>query len=351
MSGDNKGNSANNELSTAATAAAADPTSSTLTAMPVTAGTHSALADTAPSIPAVQIPLTRGAAAYQRIAHLADAISESQLQRVNTDLTATSISARGAWPKIKSARADILRKNPNHDMKLFDAYEDICVSLGHVDAQVNATEEENRVLTGQWEAIKAEVINAKGYLLGLAGYGDINSVPLRKIGTEFGYRATLTDANTVIELLAQNWPKFGENPPFSAERLQEFDAEVAAFGEAVGLKEQNPEGPRAELLRRRRVNTLFRLATADIREAIIYTYGESRVGEFVPSFSNATGKSRGTSSKEDAPTPQPEGSATDAPENASARQRPSGFVINNPENLPITAPFMEDEDDDKKRTA
>src|SRR5688572_5006717 len=139
MSADNKGNSGNNELGATA-ASASDPTSDTFA--PAAAGARSALADTAPSIPAVQIPLTRGAAAYQRIAHLADAIPESQLQRVNTDLTATSISARGAWPKIKSARADILRKNPTHDMKLFDAYEDICVSLGHVDAQVNATEEE-----------------------------------------------------------------------------------------------------------------------------------------------------------------------------------------------------------------
>jgi hypothetical protein len=349
MSGDNKGNSGHNELSTAATAAAADPTSATFTAAPVAPGAYNTLADTAPSAPKVRIPLTLGAAALQRILHLADAIPESELQRVNTDLTASSVSARGAWPKIKTARADILRKNPTHDMTLFDAYEDICISLGHVDAQVNATEEENRVLTGQWEAIKAEVIHAKNFLLGLAGYLDINEVPLRKLGSEFGHRATLTDANTVIELLAQNWPKFGETPPFSAERLQEFDAEVAAFGVAVGVKEQNPEGPRVELMRRRRVNTLFRLANASIREAIIYTYGEARVGEFVPSFSNATGKSRGTN-KEDATNPQGD-TFTEVQENASARQRPSGFVINNPENLPITPPFIEDEDDDKKRTA
>lgn len=343
MSGENKGNSVTNELD-ATQAATLDPTSATSTTTPVAAGAQNA--PNPPAAPAVKIPLTLGAAAYQRIAHLADAIPESELQRVNTDLTATSISALGAWPKIKATRADILRKSPTHDMTYFDAYEDISISVGHVDAQVNATEEENRVLTGQWEAIKAEVSNAKSYLLGLAGYGDINAVPLRKIGTEFGYRATLTDANTVIELLAQNWPKFGDNPPFSTERLQEFDAEVAAFAIAVGLKEQNPEGPRIELMRRRRVNTLFRLANTNLKEVLIYTYGEARVGEFIPSFSNASGKSRNT--KDDV-EPQPE--AEPAPVNTSAQQRPSGFVVNNPDNLPITPPFIEDDADDKKRSA
>ena len=330
---------AQSELKVAAASSAAVPD-----AAPVSPSTE---VGSGTATPPVKMPRTLGAAAYERISRLADAIAEDDLQRVNTDLTAMSVTALGAWPKIKSARADILRKAPTHDMTLFDAFEDICLSLGHVEAQVNATEEENRVLTGQWDAIKAEVSNVKAFLVGVAKYGDINVVPLRKVGTEFGYRATLDDAATVIEMLVQNWPKFGDKPPFSAERLQEFDREVAAFRVAVGLKEQNPEGPRLELMRRRRVYTLFRLAVANIREVLIYVYGESRVGEFVPSFSNATGKPRSSKDEPATPADQP----TDSAEaNLSAARRPSGFVVNNPENLPITPPFIE-EGDDKQRSA
>jgi len=108
--------------------------------------------------------ITLGAAAYARIAHLANAIPEAELQRVNADLNALSVTGIGAWPKIKSARADVLRKNPTHDMTLFDAFEDIVISLGHVEAQVDATEEENRVLAGLADAIKLQLNDLKDLL-------------------------------------------------------------------------------------------------------------------------------------------------------------------------------------------
>lgn len=351
MSADGKSSSETNQQANqepSVTASAASSAASSAGAPNAAPVSPSAAAGSTSGTP-LKMPRTLGAVAHERIAHLADAIAESELQRVNTDLTSMSVTALGAWPKIKSTRGDILRKAPTHDMTLFDAFEDICLSLGHVEAQVNATEEENRVLTGQWDAIKAEVSNVKAFLVGLAKYGDINVVPLRKVGTEFGYRATLDDAATVIEMLVQNWSKFGDKPPFSAERLQEFDREVAAFRVAVGLKEQNPEGPRLELMRRRRVYTLFRLAVTNIREALIYVYGESRVGEYVPAFSNATGKARsGSKDEPGTPAEQP----TDSAEaNLSAARRPSGFVVNNPENLPITPPFIEEEDGDKQRSA
>lgn len=324
MSADNNDNSGSNTTSSATSAASA-------TASPL------------------ERPRTKGEQSYLSIAHLSDAYLESELVRVTTDLEATSVTAIGAVPKIKAAVPDVQRKLPQHDMKYFHHFEAIAWALAYVCAQVNATEEENRALTAQAESIKAKLTDVKNFLVNHAKSAGINMTALRKIGTEFGYKALLTDSDTVIALLLQHWDALASKLPADAPPPQKFDEELAAFRTALAIKEQNPEGPRLELIRRRRVNTLFRRAVADIREALIYTYGESKVGDYIPGFSNSSGKSgsRNEASDEDE---RPEAAPTQ--ENVSARQRPSGFVINNPENLPITPPFIEDaDDDDKKRTA
>ncbi len=295
-------------------------------------------------------PRSKGEAAYLSIAHLADAYPESELLRVTTDLEATSVTAIGAVPKIMGARADVLRKIPQHDMTYFNVFEAIAWALAYVCAQVNATEEENRALTAQAESLKAKVTDFKNFLATHAKSANINGTALRKVGTEFGYKALLADAGTVTELLVHSWDKLASKLPGDAPSLQAFDDEIVAFRTAVALKEQNPEGPRLELIRRRRVNTLFRHAVANIREALIYTYGESKVGDYIPGFSNASGKSssRNTADEDEQ---DPVATTEAAPkENTSAAQRPSGFVVNNPQNLPITPPFIE-EDNDNKRTA
>ncbi len=284
-------------------------------------------------------PLTIGGAALARIYKLAEVIPEDELDRVNVDLTAASVTGLGAWPKIKAARADVVRKLPHHDMTYYDAFEDICVAMGHVQSRVVATEEESRELMGQADNIKETVNVVKNFLVGHAGFGTVNMLPLKKIGSEFGYRALLEDAGVVLELLTENWQTLGPNAPFSEERLHAFDREIEDFRVAVGIKEQDPEGPRAELLLRRRLHTLFRRAVSDIRVALMYTYGEDKVGEYVPGFSNATGKPREAAPKPATPAGQ---------ENTSTAPRPSGFVVNNPNNLPITDPFISDEAEGKK---
>lgn len=311
-----------------------------------TSGTTT-IAGSAPSV--MKRPRTKGEESYLEIAHLSDAYAENELVRVTTDLEATSVTAIGAVPKIKAAMPDVQRKLPQHDMKYFESFEAIAWALAYVCSQVNATEEENRALTAQAESIKAKLTELKNFLVNHAKSVDINMTALRKIGTEFGYKALLTDSGTVLELLLQHWDALASKLPTDAPSPQEFDQELVAFRTALAAKEQNPEGPRLELVRRRRVNTLFRRAVADIREALIYTYGETKVGDYIPGFSNSSGRS---SSRNESSEEEPEAGSEAGQQTSTAARRPSGFVINNPENLPITAPFIEeDEEDNNKRTA
>lgn len=307
---------------------------------------------TTASAPGVKLrPQTKGEQSYLLIAHLSDAYTDSQLVRVTTDLEATSVTAIGAVPRIKAAVPDVQKKLPQHNMLYFEHFEAIAWALAYVCAQVNATEEENRALTAQAESIKAKLTETKNFLVNHAKSAGINMTALRKIGTEFGYKPLLTDSDTVIELLLKHWDALASKMPTDLPSPQAFDDELAAFRTALAIKEQNPEGPRLELIRRRRVNTLFRAAVADIREALIYTYGESRVGDYIPGFSNSSGKS---GSRNEASEEEPEVEAPAVKQTASAAKRPSGFIVNNPDNLPITNPFIEDEDDiddDKKRSA
>lgn len=310
----------------------------------------------APNVTLPKRPLMRAEASYLRIQHLSDAYSESELVRVTTDLEETSITALGASAKIKAAREEVLRKLPNHDMVYFDAWEDIAWALSYVAAQVNATEEENRVLTEQADLIKGKINELKNFLVTHAKAADINMVPLRKLGAEFGYKPMLTDAGTVLEIMTKHWDKLASKLPEGSNPVEELDQAVADFRIALGEREQNPEGPRQELIRRRRVNTLFRAAVANIREAIIYTYGESRVGEFVPGFSNASNKTSSRGSKEEQEEQTPDAEPAVGQGTTPAPVRPSGFVLNNPENLPITSPFIEEDDTgntsgSKKRSA
>jgi hypothetical protein len=365
---------------TATTAASATAAASGRTAAP--AAPSVALPDTANKEPVGSQTAEPGAAldalshvspgfaAYRRIAKLAEAVREDDLLRINVELNVVSTTALGALPRIKALRPECVRRLPQHDMTLFDAFEDIVLSLDYTDAAVRASVDQKRQLSVQADALDAVRTQLHNFSTGMAGYGLLPTEPLADIKKEFGYKPMLRDISTLVELLTKNWAKVGGKAPFDLDQLAKISQDVLALRTAIGLKEQSPDGPRDELMRRRRVFTLFRLAIADIRKIAIYLHGEDAVGDIVPAFFNAPAKTsaKGAGSGSGSGSGAGNGSGNgagleneeDTDANAassplaaaalSAKNRPSGFTVNNPLNLPITSPF-EDMPSDAKESA
>jgi hypothetical protein len=360
MSQDNntKSDAANSPASAAAEGSTAVDTANASTnasASALTTATTAASSDAAsPDTATFEAWVSPGEAAFRRIASLSDSIPESEQERINVVATMVSTTALGAAPRIKAMRAEFVRRVPNHDMTLFDAYEDSALAFEYTDVKVRATKQEKMRLTGRAEALTAVRDRLYEFVEGIAGYGLVNQAALSEVKKEFGYKPMLRDVSTLLEIMGQNWQEVRHTAPFSLEEMSKIAAEVLSLRTALGLQEQAPEGPRQEIVRRRQVYTLFRRCVAEARKVGIYLYGEDAVGEIVPAFFNPHGKpSRNPKPSEeldedtdvsDTPVAQPNAASKASTQKENAPQRPSGFIVNNPENLPITNPFSDDED-------
>lgn len=304
----------------------------------------------------VDVERTDGEAALDRIEPLLEAIDEEDvIPRVNVSVRNTAIAALGVLPRILAMRPDAVRHAPHHSLLYLDSLEDILLAMLQADTALQMTAEDKKELALRAEPLFAKRDEYASLAYGFAKFRTIDMSQLEVVGKEGGYKALARDLEILVAAFRQAWPKIGSGLPFTQQELAQLSRDATALNVAIGAKEQNPTLPKEANVLRRRVLTLFRLAEADLRRLAIALYGEDAVDSIFPTFSNSPKGSRGrgdqsgagdegSDAQDDASSP-----TTTAPSGASV-QRPSGFVINNPENLPITSPFIE-EDGAKKESA
>lgn len=382
MSNDNQSNTVNDNQTNAATANAAtidttvanpaatnpgapafkSPANPLLPIPKVVASKSAAVGPSLASLSALNGTLTgtlnvepdMGEAAVGRLQPLLDAITEGDvLPRLNTSARNVAITALGVHPRILAMRADAARMLPNHNLVYIDCFEDILLALLHSDTAVQMSSEDKKELAEKAVGFYAKRDKYNNLARGFAEFGQIDPAQIEVVGKEGGYKALARDLSILAKVYRQNWPKLGSSLPFSLQDVAQLDRDSLLVNTLLGAKEQSPEAPREVNVLRRRIYTLFRMAIADLRRVAIYLYGEEAVDAIIPGFSNFTKPGRGTKGEAEgdatAETDSADNSATDADATLAtpaspAPQRPSGFIVNNPENLPITNPFSDDED-------
>lgn len=299
---------------------------------------------------------TDGEAALDRILPLLEAIEDDDVPpRVNVSVRNTAIAALGALARVLAIRPDAVRHAPNHSLIYLDNFEDILLAMLQADTFLQMTAEDKKEVAAMAEPLFAKRDEYSSLAQGFARFKVIDLSQLEVVGKEGGYKALARDLEILVTLFRKAWPKIGAGLPFTQQDLAQLSRDATALNVAIGIKEQNPNVPKEANVLRRRVLTLFRLAEDDLRRLASGMYGEDAVDSIIPRFSNSP---RGTRKGAQAETGSDTGVAsdpanaapTDAAASSSSAQRPSGFVINNPENLPITPPFIE-EDDAKKESA
>lgn len=307
----------------------------------------------------LDIERTDGEAALDRIMPLLEALEDDDVPpRVNVSVRNTAIAALGVLGRILAIRPDAVRYAPNHSLIYLDSLEDILLSLLQTDTVLQMTAEDKKEVAAMAEPLFSKRDEYSGLAHGFAKFRIIDAAKLEVIGKEGGYKALARDLEILVTVFRQAWPKIGNGLPFTQQDLAQLSRDATALNLAIGIKEQNPNLPKEANVLRRRVLALFRLAEDDIRRLVSGLYGYDAVESIIPSFSNSPKgtRSKGTQGAEaeaatNADATEPASDAPGTSASTSSAQRPSGFVINNPENLPITPPFIEDADDDKKRTA
>lgn len=306
-----------------------------------------------------------GEAAVARLQPYLDAIAEDDVvARLNTSARNVAITALGAYPRILAMRADAARRLPNHDLVYIDCFEDLVLALLHSDTAVQMSAEDKKELTEKAMGFYAKRDQFGGLAHGFARFGQIDAAQIEVVGREGGYKALARDLSILAKVFRQNWSKFGNSLPFTLQDVAQLDRDSLLINALLGAKEQTTDAPREVNVLRRRIYTLFRMAVADLRRLATYLYGEDAVDSIIPGFSNFTKATRGGKGEQGGETAAGATPAVDTDDGAAVdanpatpvaaktatAPRPSGFVVNNPENLPITNPFIEEEDD-KKETA
>lgn len=172
----------------------------------------------------------------------------------------------------------------------------------------------------------------------LAGRRFIDGDRLKNCKMQPGYRPLASDVLTIVAVLKERWSTLVGKTPMTLAELNEAASKATDLLAAVGLKEQAPTTVGEAALIRQKAFGLFASSYEDARRAVLYLRAKEEDGdEIAPSIYGGRGRRGGAESSESATAGAPGtsgGSTTPQPTSGPA------ITINNPSNLPVTAPFV-----------
>jgi hypothetical protein len=295
------------------------------------------------------------AAAFEALLPEISAVPEGELTPITTDVVASITTVLGALPRIRALRGDIDKMWRQFDFAEFDKLEQYAHALHQANARWRAAANAPKVDVAPLAADLADVrdrLFAGANLL--VDFKVIDGKGLEGIKQTAGYRALSSDVSTLVQVLSANWATIANKLPVTLADLNRYAEQALAFLTSVGLREQAQTKVTEAALQRQQAYTLLERAYGNARRAVLYLRPKDGE-EIAPSLYAGRG-GRGRAEAE--AVEEVEGVVT-APEPvaaaaSSATAKPTGapstqsstttaaipIVINNPNGLPATAPFL-----------
>jgi len=231
------------------------------------------------------------------------ALREEELLRPNIDVPSVIPRLLGALPALRSLRAEIARKLPEHDLTLLDNLETLTLALAHAHAlTIGASGRPSEDLA----ALNADASELREGLLAdarhLARHKLVDAGRLEEIRGLAGYKNVVFELMALAELLRQNWAAISGKTPLSLDQLDRAEHLAQKIIDQLAAREQQ-EGLAEAALFRQRAFTLFFRAYNETKRAVSYLrWNEDDVEAYCPTLS--TGR-RGKHSEPEAPGEAP----------------------------------------------
>lgn len=281
------------------------------------------------------IPNHPSEAAYQRLFSEISAVEDSEVVPINIDVLTAVTTVLGAWPEIRALRPAIEAEWRSYDFERFDKLEEYALALSHAHALWRGASVPKAAVSGlanELSAIRDQLLlDARA----LAGRQLIEGERLKDCKMVPGYRPLASDVLTIVAVLKEGWARIAGKSPLTLTELNEAASKATDLLAAVGLKDQAPTTAGEAVLLRQKAFALFANAYDDARRAVLYLRSKQEDGDDIaPSLYAGRGR---RSSQDGAAAPT--ASSTES-QPVAALDAPAPINIQNPSNLPITHPFI-----------
>ncbi len=250
--------------------------------------------------------------ALEKVREELNALQESELLRITTDVLAAVTTAFGVQPniarmmprirKLPELRLDYIEKFPLYTDALYEAHAGY-VSASRPAEPIPALAERATELRDQMYTDVQPLITR----------GLVNAEEVREVRTTIGYRALALDLTVLVDAVKPKWQALQGNTGIKLEEVQEAERLAKRLLQAVGEKELAPMAISEAAAVRARAFTLFMRSYGEIRRAISYLqFNDGDADAIVPSFFHSKGGPK-KKNDQDSPSTDPNDPPKDDP--------------------------------------
>ena len=223
-------------------------------------------------------------AAFQKLEQEIRGLPEDDLVAVNLDVSAAVSTVLGAVPDIVARRAE-MAKLEGFDVKKLDKLRDYALALGHAHGAYRAALGPTDPVSKLGEDALAMREQLYTDAAGLAKRGLLDAGRVSKLKSGLGYRNLAFDVVGLVQLFRERAKELAGKTPVTEQELKQAEQLAEKLVEAVGLREQSPQGVTAATLLRQQAFTLFTNAYDEARRALSFLrWHQGDVDQIAPSL-------------------------------------------------------------------
>jgi hypothetical protein len=282
----------------------------------------------------------RAAAAFAAMAAEIRAVPEAELLPVTLDVLTVITTVLGALPELRAVRAQITATWRDFNLDQFDKLEQYTLALNHAQGVYKASSAPKTAVAELAQALTVQRDQLLANAESLAAFDLIDGERLKHVKTAPGYRPLAGDIFALATIYQDHWSAVEGRTPVTLAALTEAKESALELLEAVGLRDQTPLTLGEAALVRQQAFTLLVRTYEQARKAVVYLRGDEGANEVAPSLYALRGSRRRAADEE--AVESAEGAEKDAKAtNGKDGAEPPSFKLDNPDNLPITHPFVQ----------
>jgi hypothetical protein len=281
-------------------------------------------------------------AKYNDLINVINAVAQSDMRTVNTDVIASVVTVRGAEKTIAQfAAAAKTLPAALFDASCFDKVQDYGYALIESHRRYQATQALPLVVTPT--VLKA--VDRRDFLLthaaAMAKSGLIEPSRVAEVRLAPGHKGVASDLGRLISIFRESWWRVEGKTPVTLAMLDELGGLQLELMDDLAAQQQAPTAVGPAAIVRQKAYTLFFNAYDQVRRAISFLrWEEGDVDEFAPSLFAGRGGRPGAQ-PQPAPQPQPQFPPANPPANGNPQPQPQIQKADVAQGLPGAKPFAD----------
>ena len=208
--------------------------------------------------------------AFEQAKPAIDAVSDSDLITVSTDVVAAATTGQGVYPRVIALRPTIVQELPSFKILHLENLKTYALALLYAHGEYKTATEPQTIVAEMAETATRTRAVLLADTHSLIAHGVLARSVINNLQGVRGYKNIMADLISLVALHRKHADEIAGRTSITLGELKAAEDLAAKFSEAVGLRAQSPQTVAAAARTRQAAFTLFVRSYNEVRTAVHY---------------------------------------------------------------------------------